>query len=92
MAYLLWLFQRIMLGSITNPKNENLVDLNFRETVIMATLVAGCFWIGLYPKPYFDILEKPVAKLVERVQPGYFERAGIPNPLDEAKVAELVKE
>jgi NADH-quinone oxidoreductase subunit M len=92
MAYLLWLFQRIMLGSITNPKNENLVDLNFRETVIMATLVAGCFWIGLYPKPYFDILEKPVAKLVERVRPGYFERAGIPNPLDEAKVAELVKE
>jgi NADH-quinone oxidoreductase subunit M len=62
--------------------------------------VVGCFWIGLYPKPYFEILEKPVAKLVERVQPGYFERAGIPNPLDEAKqpldevrqVAELVRE
>jgi len=92
MAYLLWLFQRIMLGPITNPKNEKLTDLNLRETLIMLPLVAGCFCIGLYPKPYFDILEKPVAKLVERVQPGYFERAGIPNPLNEAKVAELVKE
>jgi NADH-quinone oxidoreductase subunit M len=92
-AYLLWLFQRVMLGPITNPKNENLPDLNLREALIMLPLVVGCFCIGLYPKPYFDILEKPVAKLVERVHPGYFERAGIPNPLDEAKrMAELVKE
>jgi hypothetical protein len=30
-------------------------------------------WIGVYPKPYFDILEKPVAKIVERVRPGYFD-------------------
>jgi NADH-quinone oxidoreductase subunit M len=92
-AYLLWLFQRVMLGPITNPKNEKVSDLNLRETLIMLPLVIGCFWIGLYPKPYFDILEKPVAKLVERVHPGYFQRAGIPNPLDESKqVAELVKE
>jgi NADH-quinone oxidoreductase subunit M len=92
-AYLLWLFQRIMLGPVTNPKNENVPDLSPREILIMLPLVVGCFWIGLYPKPYFDILEKPVAKLVERIQPGYFERAGIPNPLDDAKrVAELVKE
>jgi NADH-quinone oxidoreductase subunit M len=92
-AYLLWLFQRIMLGSITNPKNETVSDLSLREILIMTPLVVGCFWIGLYPKPFFDLLEKPAAKLVERVQPGYFERAGIPNPLDKAKqVAELTNE
>jgi NADH-quinone oxidoreductase subunit M len=92
-AYLLWLFQRVMLGPITNPKNENIKDLNLRETLIMLPLVVGCFWIGLYPKPYFEILEKPAAKLVERIDPGYFQRAGIPNPLDEAgTVAELVTE
>jgi NADH-quinone oxidoreductase subunit M len=91
-AYLLWLFQRIMLGPITNPKNETVTDVNLREILIMMPLVAGCFWIGLYPKPYFELLEKPAAKLVERIHPGYFQRAGIPNPLDQTRVAELVKE
>ena len=82
-AYLLWLFQRTMLGPITNPENEKLKDLNVREICVALPLVLWCFWIGLYPKPYFEILDKPVAKIVERVRPGYFERAGIPNPLDE---------
>ena len=81
-AYLLWLFQRTMLGPITNPENEKLKDMNLREICVALPLVLWCFWIGLYPKPYFDILEKPVAKVVERVRPGYFARAGIPNPLD----------
>ena len=79
-----------MLGPITNPENEKLNDLNLREICVMVPLILWCFWIGLYPKPYFEILEKPVAKVVERVRPGYFESAGIPNPLDEKVVrAEL---
>ena len=81
-AYLLWLFQRTMLGPITNPKNEELRDMNLREICVTVPLVLWCFWIGLYPKPYFEILEKPVAKVVERVDPGYFSRNGLPNPLD----------
>ncbi len=92
-AYLLWLFQRVMLGPITNPKNEGVRDLNLREILVMAPLIAGCFWIGLYPKPYFEILDRPVAKLVERVHPGYFERAQLPNPLEDGnRLAELVQE
>jgi NADH-quinone oxidoreductase subunit M len=38
-AYLLWLFQRTMLGPITNPKNENIKDLNLREICVMLPLV-----------------------------------------------------
>jgi NADH-quinone oxidoreductase subunit M len=92
-AYLLWLFQRTMLGPITNPKNENIKDLNLREICVMLPLVVWCFWIGLYPKPYFEILEKPVAKVVERIDPGYYQRAGLPNPLDtDHSVARLVAE
>jgi len=81
-AYLLWLFQRIMLGPITNPKNENVTDLNWREITVMVPLIAWCFWIGLYPKQHFDLIEKPVAKIVERVDPGYYSRNGIVNPLE----------
>jgi NADH-quinone oxidoreductase subunit M len=71
-AYLLWLYQRTMLGQVTNGKNLGLPDLSLREWVYFAPLIAWAIWIGIYPKPYFDILEKPVAQLVERVRPGYY--------------------
>jgi NADH-quinone oxidoreductase subunit M len=73
-AYLLWLYQRTMLGQVTNPKNENLKDLNFREWAIFIPLIALCFWIGLYPKPLFDVLDKPVAQIVQRVRPEYYQQ------------------
>ena len=71
-AYMLWLYQRTMFGPLSNPKNQNLKDLNLRELAVLLPLIAWAFWIGLYPKPYFDVLEKPVAKIVERVHPGYY--------------------
>jgi NADH-quinone oxidoreductase subunit M len=77
-AYLLWLYQRTMLGKITNPKNEGLKDLNFREWAIFVPVIAACFWIGLYPKPLFDILDKPVAQIVTRVRPDYFQNKNKP--------------
>jgi NADH-quinone oxidoreductase subunit M len=71
-AYLLWLYQRTMLGQVTNAKNLKLPDLNLRELVVFAPFIAWALWIGVYPKPYFEVLEKPVAQIVERVRPGYF--------------------
>ena len=40
-------------------------------------LIAWAIWIGVYPKPYFDILEKPVQQIVERVRPGYYQESGV---------------
>ncbi|MFN0166148.1 MAG: NADH-quinone oxidoreductase subunit M [Bryobacteraceae bacterium] len=82
-AYLLWLYQRTMLGQVTNAKNLHLPDLNAREMAVFLPLIAWAIWIGVYPKPYFDILEKPVAQLVERVRPSYFTgqvQAGLAEP------------
>ncbi len=76
-AYLLWLYQRTMLGQVTNPKNQGLRDLNLREVIVFLPLIAWAIWIGVYPKPYFDILEKPVAQIVERVRPGYFQNQSV---------------
>jgi NADH-quinone oxidoreductase subunit M len=71
-AYLLWLYQRTMLGQVTNGKNLGLPDMSVREIAVFVPLIAWAIWIGVYPKPYFDVLEKPVAEIVERVRPGYF--------------------
>lgn len=67
-AYLLWLYQRTMLGKVTNPANENLPDLTLREWLTLAPLAAWCIMIGVYPRPYFDLLKKPVAALLETVK------------------------
>ena len=70
-AYLLWLYQRVFFGNITNPKNEKLHDLTRREVMTFVPLLIVAFWIGLYPKPFFEILEQPVNQIVQTVRPGY---------------------
>ncbi|MGE5567805.1 MAG: complex I subunit 4 family protein [Rhodospirillales bacterium] len=81
-AYLLWMYQRTMLGQITNPKNLRLPDLSFRELATFLPLIAWAIWIGVYPQPYFAVLEKPVAQIVERVRPDYFHK-----PVQQAEAA-----
>jgi NADH-quinone oxidoreductase subunit M len=67
-AYLLWLYQRVFFGTVTNPKNEKLHDLTPREVLTFVPLLIMAFWIGLYPKPFFQILEQPVSQLVQNVR------------------------
>jgi NADH-quinone oxidoreductase subunit M len=66
-AYLLWLYQRVFFGTVTNPKNEKLHDLTPREILTFAPLMIMVLWIGLYPKPFFQILEQPVNRLVQTI-------------------------
>jgi NADH-quinone oxidoreductase subunit M len=82
-AYLLWLYQRVMFGSVTNPVNQNLPDLNAREYATLLPLVALAFWIGIYPKPLFTILEQPVRQIVLQVNPNYY-NAEQPAPVPAA--------
>jgi NADH-quinone oxidoreductase subunit M len=67
-AYMLWLYQRTMFGRLESPENQKLKDLDLREILTLAPIVACCFWIGLYPKPFFEILDKPVAEIVQRLE------------------------
>ncbi|HEX3745262.1 MAG TPA: NADH-quinone oxidoreductase subunit M [Bryobacteraceae bacterium] len=78
-AYLLWLYQRTILGQVTNGKNLTIPDMNFREVAMFLPLIAWAIWIGVYPKPFFDVLRQPVTEIVERVHPGYF-NASQPQP------------
>src|SRR5690348_107311 len=89
-AYLLWLYQRVMFGSVTNAANEHLPDLNLREMATLLPLVALAFWIGIYPKPFFALIEKPVQRIVEQVNPNFYqqERAKLPPAPTPAVTAE----
>ena len=67
-AYMLWMYQRVFFGPLDNPENKAVKDLSFREFAYLIPIVVLCFWIGLYPKPFFEILEKPVEYLVTKVE------------------------
>ena len=70
-GYFLWLYQRMFFGTIDNPKNERLPDLNVREWVYMAPLLIMSLWIGVYPKPFLAFIAQPVNALVKQVRPEY---------------------
>ena len=68
-AYMLWLYQRVMFGRLENPANQSLKDLTVREFATFLPLVVLAFWIGLYPKPFLTLIDKPVEKIIRIVNP-----------------------
>jgi NADH-quinone oxidoreductase subunit M len=72
-AYMLWLYQRVMFGKLDNPANETLRDLTVRELATFLPLIVLVFWIGIFPKPFLDLIDKPVERIVRIVNPAHFE-------------------
>ena len=70
-GYMLWLYQRMFFGEITNEKNKALPDLNAREWAYMLPLVIMSLWIGIYSAPFIRYIEKPVIALVRQIRPNY---------------------
>jgi len=63
-GYFLWLFQRMFFGNIDNPKNEGLRDLKPREWAYMTPLMILALWIGIYPKPFFEMTNSIVDAII----------------------------
>ncbi len=72
-AYMLWLYQRVFFGEVTVEANSSLTDLTRREQWTLIPLIVIAFWIGLYPKPFFDRMAPTVDRVVEIIET---ERAG----------------
>ncbi len=70
-GYMLWLYQRMFFGTIDNPKNEKLTDMNSREWIYMTPLIIMSLWIGVYPKPFLQYIERPVNAVVRQLRPTY---------------------
>jgi NADH-quinone oxidoreductase subunit M len=67
-GYLLWLFQRVMQGPITNEKILSFKDVNKREIAYLVPIVILMFWMGVYPKPFLRKMDASVTHLLDRVQ------------------------
>jgi len=61
-VYMLWLFQRAMLGPLTNPLNKKLSDMTLREGLVMLPMLVMAFWLGIYPSTFLSDIDPAVAK------------------------------
>jgi NADH-quinone oxidoreductase subunit M len=66
--YLLWAYERIFAGPITNPANAELEDVGFREIAIMVPLIVLVLAIGIYPKPILDRIQPSVDLILDRIE------------------------
>lgn len=66
-AYTLWMFKRVYLGPVTNDHVRALVDINAREFIMLALLAVATLYMGVYPKPFTDVMDVSVAQLLKHV-------------------------
>jgi NADH-quinone oxidoreductase subunit M len=66
-GYMLWLYQRVAFGKITNPHNEDLKDMGLREIVAALPLVILVFVVGLYPNIAFRVMHASVSNLIQHM-------------------------
>jgi len=68
-VYLLWAYQRVFHGT---PEGENasIADMSWREGLVMAPLLAGIVFLGVYPKPVLERMEPAVDRLIAHVEAG----------------------
>ena len=67
-VYMLWMYQRVIFGEITNPKNKKLVDLDFREKLILLPLVALIFWMGIYSESFLRKMDTSVNQVLQHLK------------------------
>jgi NADH-quinone oxidoreductase subunit M len=66
-AYLLWMFQRVVQGEPNEPENRELKDLSVREVIVLVPLAILIILIGLYPPPFLDCIQPPVEHLLSQI-------------------------
>ena len=67
-AYMLWAVQRILFNPLDKPENEHIPDMNRRELLLMAPLLAGIIWLGVYPAPVLRRLQPAAENFVRIVE------------------------
>ena len=67
-TYMLWMFQRVNYGPVSNEKNAGMTDLTPREWVVVVPIVAATVLMGVLPNLFLRPIEASVARMVNQIQ------------------------
>lgn len=67
-AYMLWMYQRVFLGKLTNPANAEMKDIGLREKLLLLPIVAMMLWIGVYSQPFLRRMEPSLRLVQQRIE------------------------
>ena len=71
-AYMLWLYRRVIFGKLEKDDLKRILDLSPREIVVFAPLAVLVIWMGIYPDSFLDVIHVSVANLLQK-----YETAGL---------------
>jgi len=66
-GYTLWMVKRVYFGAVANDHVRDLQDLNKREFAMLGVLAVAVLAMGLYPKPFTDVMHASVVELLRHV-------------------------
>jgi NADH-quinone oxidoreductase subunit M len=66
-AYTLWMVKRVYFGAVANDDVKRLADINHREFLMLGVLAVAVLWMGVYPKPFIDVMQVSVTELLRHV-------------------------
>jgi len=66
-AYTLWMYKRVIYGAVGNAEVAALTDLNRREFWLLGAVAVLVFWMGVWPRPFIDVMHSSVADLLAHV-------------------------
>ncbi|MDB4967629.1 MAG: proton-translocating NADH-quinone oxidoreductase, chain, partial [Myxococcales bacterium] len=70
-VYMLYLFQKMMFGPLSNPRNRDLKDLTWRECAYFAPMIVAALWLGIYPNTFLADIDPAVQKVVSALPAKY---------------------
>jgi NADH-quinone oxidoreductase subunit M len=85
-VYMLWMYQRVFLGAVTDPANRDMGDISPREKCILVPIVILMVWMGVYPAPFLKRMEASLHAVQQRVhdargpEGGYHVRGVVAQP------------
>ncbi len=66
-AYTLWMYKRVIFGSVANHHVAELSDINAREFLVLLLFAIGALGMGLYPQPFTEVMHSSVDELLRHV-------------------------
>ncbi len=67
-VYLLWMYQRVIFGTLSNPANQHLSDLSAREIAVLVPVLVFIVWIGVFPQTFLKSSAAATKQIVTQVQ------------------------